>query len=664
MLNSRLSVPAWFVIAAGLLISAVQAEDSAPGDALLNEYFRQRTAELSERCVADVKTASDWTAQRDARRTELQKMLGLFPWPERTPLKPVVTGTLERDDFVVEKLHFQSRPGLYVTGNLYRPRQITGRLPAILYLCGHATMKDKTVSFGNKTGYQHHGAWFARNGYVCLMIDTIQLGEIEGIHHGTYKYDMWWWHNRGYTPAGVEAWNGIRALDYLQSRADIDPEKIGVTGRSGGGAYTWYVTALDDRVKAAAPVAGITNLQNHIVDGCITGHCDCMFMVNREGWDFPLLAALVAPRPLLIVNTDSDSIFPLDGVVDVFTRTRRIYDLLGAGKDIGLVIGPGGHQDTQALQNAAFSWFNKYLKNDSAPITLVAEKMFKPAELKVFDKLPEDERVTTVQEWFVPSQPDQSAAKSAYVPSRVGLRSVNDLDVHLVRTVERDQYRLREFEFASEDPYRLTFLVVDGSESKEPITVTVLTPEEWDAKSAAIERFFRHAASTDAFSDFFPSAGTQVFIAPRGAGKTRWTADAKAETHIRRRFALLGTTEDERRIIDLANALNAVPLALNQPNAELLVSAQKVSAGWALHAALLLDHPLQWRLLNMGIREADGPYILGISRETALPAMLLQAAESGHRIELDSTTEADAKFWQWLKALAREREIYTLTVKP
>ena len=166
------------------------------------------------------------------------------------------------------------------------------------------------MSMGNKTGYQHHGAWFARHGYICLVLDTIQLGELEGAHHGTKRLGMWWWNSRGYTPAGVEAWNGIRALDYLQSRADVDPELIGMTGRSGGGAYTWYTAALDDRIKVAVPVAGITDLHNHVVDGIVKGHCDCMFMVNSYRWDYTKLAALLAPRPLLLSNSDKDTHFP------------------------------------------------------------------------------------------------------------------------------------------------------------------------------------------------------------------------------------------------------------------------------------------------------------------------------------------------------------------
>ena len=172
---------------------------------MLADYFRSETQKLADASLADIKTWSDWTSQRETYRQQLREMLGLDPPPERTPLNAVVTGTLERDDFKVEKVYFQSRPHLYVTGNLYLPKKRNGQVPAILYVCGHSASKKNGVSFGNKTNYQHHGAWFAQNGYVCLVIDTLQLGEIEGLHHGTYRENMWWWNARGYTPAGVEA---------------------------------------------------------------------------------------------------------------------------------------------------------------------------------------------------------------------------------------------------------------------------------------------------------------------------------------------------------------------------------------------------------------------------------------------------------------------------
>ena len=196
------------LIMISLQIPSSAAERSAIGpshaDAMLADYFRAETAKLRDRCLAGVKTLEDWQAKRNIYRDQLFEMLGLMPLPEKTDLKPVVTGKLEHEQFTVENIHFQSRPGLYVTGNLYIPKGLEKPAPAILYVCGHALVKKDGVSFGNKTAYQHHAAWFARHGYVCLVIDSLQLGEIEGIHHGTYRYKMWWWNSRGSTPAVSE----------------------------------------------------------------------------------------------------------------------------------------------------------------------------------------------------------------------------------------------------------------------------------------------------------------------------------------------------------------------------------------------------------------------------------------------------------------------------
>lgn len=242
----------------------VLGQEAAPGDAMLARYFADQTRALESACLAKPASSENWPTRQVELRRQLLEMLGLDPLPPKSDLMVSVTGVVEHDKFIVKKLHYQSLPGLYVTANLYIPNHVEQPLPAVLYVCGHGRVVIDGVSYGNKVYYQHHPTWFARNGYVCLVIDTLQLGEIEGTHHGTYREDMWWWLNRGYTPAGVEAWNCVRAIDLLQSQQEVDGERIGVTGRSGGGAYSWWVAAIDERIKCAVPVAGVTDLTNHV----------------------------------------------------------------------------------------------------------------------------------------------------------------------------------------------------------------------------------------------------------------------------------------------------------------------------------------------------------------------------------------------------------------
>src|SRR2546422_6331917 len=281
-----------------LFATSLRAGESPDGRILA--FLERESREIASKFLAGMETREKWQGQAGERRRQYLEMLGLWPLPEKTPLNPKVTGTHERDGFRVENLHFQSRPGLYVTANLYLPAEVKEKLPAVLYVCGHSGRGRD----GNKTAFQHHGMWFATHGFVCLITDTLQLGEVPGIHHGTYNYGRWWWPARGYTPAGVECWNGIRAIDYLQSRPEVDAERIAITGISGGGMASFWVAAADERVKAAVPVSGLSDLETYVVDRVVNGHCDCMFLVNTFKWPTEGIAAMIAPRPLLFANSD------------------------------------------------------------------------------------------------------------------------------------------------------------------------------------------------------------------------------------------------------------------------------------------------------------------------------------------------------------------------
>ncbi|HEX5105985.1 MAG TPA: prolyl oligopeptidase family serine peptidase, partial [Pirellulaceae bacterium] len=282
----------------------------------------------------------------------------------------------------------------------------------MLYVCGHSGRGRS----GNKVAFQSHGIWLARHGYVCLMVDTLQLGEIAAFHHGTYNLNRWWWHSRGYTPAGVEAWNGVRGIDYLLSRDDVDPERIAVTGISGGGAATFWVAAADERVKVAIPVSGMADLESYVPSRVINGHCDCMFLYNTFQWPWTRIAGLVAPRPLMFVNSDDDRIFPMDANERISNRLERLYSLYGESDRFETIVSVGGHAYRQDLREAIFGFLNAQLKGDARPVTdteidVVSEGRDPgpypiPIEkLRVFPTdadIPADELNTKIDEHFVP----------------------------------------------------------------------------------------------------------------------------------------------------------------------------------------------------------------------------------------------------------------------
>src|SRR5262249_47320650 len=160
----------------------------------------------------------------------------------------------------------------------------------------------------------------------------------------------------------------------------------------------WWVGAADDRVTAIVPVAGLGDLQAHVVegvaprfrDGVISGHCDCMYFHNTYRWDFDAVIALCAPRALLLGNSDTDDIFPVPGYRRPAAKAKRIYELLGAADRFALLETKGPHKDTPELRAGEYRWMNRWLKNDNSEVNEKDRPRFTPEQLKVFDKLPLD----------------------------------------------------------------------------------------------------------------------------------------------------------------------------------------------------------------------------------------------------------------------------------
>ena len=655
----------------------VPADDEAAPP--MAEAFRAEVERIAAEPLLGIDGAEEWKARRPELQRQLREMLGLDPMPERTPLKAEVRDVIERPDFVVETVLFRSMPGLYVTGNLYRPKEVDGRLPAILYVCGHANVVKDGVIYGNKTHYQHHAEWYASNGYVCFVVDTLQLGEVPGLHHGTYREGRWWWQSRGYTPAGVEAWNGIRAIDYLCERPEVDPDRIGLTGRSGGGATSWWVGALDDRLAAVIPVAGITDLQNHVVEdgptgqhpgGVISGHCDCMFMVNTYRWDFDTVAALVAPKPLLVENTDRDPIFPEAGVRRVFEQLERVYSWYDASDRLGLVIGEGGHVDSEELRHPSFAFMDRWLKGEETEVEAINEpdRTVPIEELKVLEvgEMPADERNGTIDASFVPEAEAPPVPQSAEEWETLRDRWMEQLqnkvfagwpseeeagpldsEVAFEREILGGLRKVRAIDYTSQPGVRLrAYLVWPGDEEKPsaPASVVVVGDEQRDeaegllavieerADAEQVEQLQRLTNAQDTRRRQYrnpPPAGSVAFVIPRATGAGAWS-DEPAEVQARRRFALLGQTLDGMRVWDARRGLEALSASGAWENRDAPPRFDLVGTGDAAVLALwaAVYEPERVEAVTMIRPPAtveDGPAFLNLARVLDLPQALLLA---------------------------------------
>ena len=588
------------------------------------------------------KTPEQWNSMRPQLVLQLQEMLGLLPMPEKTDLVPVITGQIEEGDIVVERIHFQSRPGLYVTANLYRPKVVKDPLPAILYVCGHGKVAENGVSFGNKTYYRHHGLWLASHGYVAMLIDTIQLGEIEGIHHGTYNLNRWDWPARGYTPAGVEAWNAIRAVDYLVSRPEVDSKRIGITGRSGGGAYSWYAAALDERIQVAIPVAGITDLEDHVVDRCVTGHCDCMYPVNIYGWDFGTLAALVAPRALMIGNTDRDPIFPLDGVFRVQQEVAGLYATLNATNRFAIQWTTGGHDDTPELQVGCRVFLDRFLKGTPDPIRDAAEeKRLTPQQLKVFDRLPVDEKVTSVSDWFVPmAQPTSMQKGSSHDAWKKILRERIDgrtpWPTFSQQKEDREPSPKLPIKFeAKSGSSRANYYLLEDRYGSSGIVETNQVALGDSVEKVVIDFAYPSKLDETGLPEWNSSAVEQVkdlktlFVRcyVEGSLPSDDTRNRMDGIQLRRSYILAGWTLEGRQIATYEQLLMWVEDFC--PNAKIHLKGEGLQACSALHALVLSEiHVEKTEFISVPKGYCEGYPLLGVLRHFDIPQLVEMAKDS------------------------------------
>ena len=598
-----------------------------PGDAMIQAYLCQEAEKIEASFPGAIKSPQDWMQERPRLRREYFDMLGLWPLPEKGPLRGTVTRTLDRGDYVVEMVHYQSRPGLYVTGNLYRPAKSPAgeRLPAILYVCGHSSMGRN----GNKTAYQSHGIWFGRHGYVCLVLDSLELGELACTHHGTYREGRWWWLSRGYTPAGVECWNGVRGIDYLQGRPEVDPERIGVTGISGGGAATFWIAAADERVKAAVPVSGLSDLLAYVPSRVINGHCDCMFLYNTYQWPWALIPGLVAPRPLLFVNSDADDIFPMYGNERIINRLERLYSLFGAGDSVDAVVSIGGHAYRRDIRQAAFRFMNTHLKNDPHPVldsevdlvTRPPDESYPipPDQLRVFplnSDLPADAINARADREFVPMakpelpKPGQFEAWKADRLARLRQLSFHHFPDRIppARAVETNAAGIVRLE--TESPIRIQLRAARlPSGRAERAWLLATASSAADAPPAWLAAL---AGERDA-----------VYVCePRGIGGSRWTQKSPPN-YVARSHFLLGRTVDSGRVWDLAAAARYVR-TLHEEQTPVFLAGEGAAAVWSIYTALLEPDIGGVALSRFPATHTDSsaPELLGVLRVCDVPQAL------------------------------------------
>jgi len=359
-----------------LFALAAPAAEEAPNAFL--QFVKKRAAALRamDRTPA---TLAEWQAQRAMIRKKLLRAWGGFP-EEKCELKPRILGTEKRDGYRVERIIFQTMPGVWMTANAYVPNG-PGRRPAVLCVHGHwrGAKQDPTV--------QARCIGLAKLGFFGLAVDAFGAGErgigkALGEYHGEMVAATLW--PVGLPLSGLQVYENMRAVDYLLTRKEVDGDRLGITGTSGGGNQTMYAGAWDERFKAVVPVCSVGNYQAYLGVAC----CMCEVVPGAlrftEEWG---VLSLTAPRALMVINATQDGIqFSVAEAKKSLALTRPIYALHGKPKSVKHLPVESKHDYNEPMREAMYGWMTLHLKGEGngAPIDEPKIETVDPEKLRCF----------------------------------------------------------------------------------------------------------------------------------------------------------------------------------------------------------------------------------------------------------------------------------------
>lgn len=373
------------LLAVNVLSVVSLAQQQPVEDPFLRWMDRIAQAQLQTRedAVAQVRTVADAEHRKELVRAKLLDALGGLP-DYSGPLNARVTGSLHAEGYVIEKVIYESLPGYYVTANLYRPSK-SGRYPAVLLQAGH-TQEGKAEP-------QLLAANLALKGFVSLAFDPSGQGEREQTWDPQLQAPAAGWSVNEHIHAGAQSslvgvsvtryfiWDAKRSIDYLVSRPEVDPARLGAAGCSGGGALTTFIGALDPRLKAVIPAC--FPISYRLMFAGSDPHSEMTLPGQlAHGLDTADFVELSAPTPWLIQATEKD-FFPPAGAKLVYNEARRWYSLYGAGDKVALFVGPGPHGTPLVSREAVYQWLIHWLNDGRGDSHEQPVKLFANHELLV-----------------------------------------------------------------------------------------------------------------------------------------------------------------------------------------------------------------------------------------------------------------------------------------
>jgi dienelactone hydrolase len=365
-----------------LALSAALAQEIPKNDLRLTEI---RHLDLTYD-FAGYRSKEEWLDRAARLKKQILVSAGLWPAPAKTPIKATIFGKIDRGDHTVEKVYFESYPGFYVTGNLYRPKNLTGKAPFVL--CPHGHWAYGRLENQPLNSVPARAASFARQGYVAFTYDMVGYNDSGAINHryspghreNTVDREALWSVNL----LGLQLWNSIRSIDFALTLPEVDPERVACTGESGGGTQTFLLTAVDERVKLSAPV--------NMVSFTMQGGDICENAPNlRIDTNNVEIASLMAPRPMMMVSATGD--WTKNTMTSEYPAVSRIYKLFDAEDKLTAIQIDAPHNYNQPSREAVYGWFAHWFlgRTETTPIKEHGNAVAPVNDLLVFAGRPRPE---------------------------------------------------------------------------------------------------------------------------------------------------------------------------------------------------------------------------------------------------------------------------------
>ncbi len=571
---------------AGLsLFPALLPADQLPANDQRNTEIRHTDTHYAG---PEFNNLNQWRQRSEALRKQIQFAAGLLPLPQKTALNPQVFGKLERDGYTIEKVLLETYPGFYLGGNLYRPAGKEGPFPGIVSPHGHWSYgRLENQPLGSVPARAIN---LARQGYVIFTYDMVGYNDTRQAPHGFggRREALW-----GFGVLGLQLWNSMRAVDFLTSLSDVDPKRLAATGASGGATQTFLLSALDSRIRFAAPV--------NMVSGIMQGGSECenapLLRIDTSNIE---IAALTAPRPMLMVSTSGD--WTRNTPNEEFPAVKSIYSLLDAESQVENVHFDSPHNYHQGSREAVYRFFGKKILGIDDPKQF-AEQSYRveqlPDMLSLFGReLPEnaiklealiEQRITESRQQILSLKPldgtrlgqaEELFSETLHLATMAALPAPNELASDLIESLPGGESLLIGRRDRGD---RIPAVILRPRRESPAIAPTLLIHPEGTAWALS------SSESLDGLvNQLLRRGGVVMAIDAFQTGRARTQRNiAAAGRNAERYYTTFNRTDDANRIQDILTALTYLRTRANTQRVNLV--GMEMGGVWSLFARALAD---------------------------------------------------------------------------